>query len=573
MKAGGSIIQAELKQDRTAVMGFAVEGRGYAAPKRKALRLDGHSGTVVLDLPAIAPGDRFEPAAVKVTGATFYGKLEDYAGLAVREAPQTVHSDGAWGNPSGGETGFILDFGGMRSVLGLARLSGDFKFTLVLPWLGTDFGPASLFPSYPGNTPQRGPSADGAFGVSLRGAETQKLYVQIRGDLSAEAFAAACALESLAFPANLRASVADRPPFWTHPGPLQGETSMQGLSEALTSLAADLKAPLSPKLTIQSDAPGVLEVPGGFGFLQAEKGAAASWAGSPATSIPLRAGVPGTLPLRFPAPQDGKTWSLRSLRMAAHATLDPWIFEPVGTDPAGSPASLRIDARLSACQGFRPAAPVELHGVGLLLAAAADAEISVELCADESGRPATGPALAVRMLSLAGAAEWREALFEKPIALEAGALAWIVLKAKSGTALWSAAPAYAGIAAQYAEDGTAWQPFPRMLPAPVPGAAPPPGPKPTPVDHPAAGLRLFRTPRPEENQARVILSHANGGALVEMPLPVGDEAVEAEWLWPASGRPELAPGPDRGLELGLRSLSGGVLDIASASVFFAWKGA
>ena len=86
MKAGGSIIQAELKQDRTAVMGFAVEGRGYAAPKRKALRLDGHSGTVVLDLPAIAPGDRFEPAAVKVTGATFYGKLEDYAGLAVREA-------------------------------------------------------------------------------------------------------------------------------------------------------------------------------------------------------------------------------------------------------------------------------------------------------------------------------------------------------------------------------------------------------------------------------------------------------------------------------------------------------
>ena len=96
MKAGGSIIQAELKQDRTAVMGFAVEGRGYAAPKRKALRLDGHSGTVVLDLPAIAPGDRFEPAAVKVTGATFYGKLEDYAGLAVREDLRSAVRAGRW---------------------------------------------------------------------------------------------------------------------------------------------------------------------------------------------------------------------------------------------------------------------------------------------------------------------------------------------------------------------------------------------------------------------------------------------------------------------------------------------
>lgn len=529
------------------------------------------SGTRTFDLPQILPGDRFEPAAVAVTGAAFAGKLRHFAGVSVREVPEIIKSDGEWGGGPGAQRGFILDFGGMRSILRLLRAGSSLGYVLVLPWQGTDFGAASLFPAHGGRVPTRTPAASPVAQVSLRGAESQKLYVQVANNLTLDEFLDQCVVETLAFPANLRASVNDGPPFWTHPGPLQGEASMTGLAEALTSLAAGLAAPLVPRLALQSDSPGVIAVPGGFAFLQAEKSAPASWAGDAGTTVPLRAGVPGTLPMHFPLPVDGKAWILRSLKVSAAATLSPWIFEAIGPDPQGSPSSLRADARLSAAQGFAAAQAVELFGVGLMLGAAPDAEVSVELCADEGGRPAPGPALAVCMLSLSGEAAWRDALFEKPLSLDAGTAWWIALKAKSGTVWWSAAPAGAAKRALYAEDGTAWQPFPRMLPAPLPAGSP--APAKTPVDFPAAGLRLFRAPRPDENQARVILSHAGAASTVEMALPVSDEAIEVEWLWPEGHRPELAPADSgRSLELGIRSLAGGTLEIAGATLYFAWKG-
>jgi hypothetical protein len=562
--------EAKVKnQARPEIMGAQKAGRAHGIPALPQPHTQ--SGTLILDLPQILPGDRFEPAAVTVTGEAFYGKLKAFANVTVREVPEIVNADGAWGDKPGEQRGFILDFGGMRSILRLLRSGSALTYVLVLPWQGTDFAQASLSPAYSGPFPMRTPEERGTHQFSLRGAESQKLYVQIAADLTLEEFLDQCMLETLVFPANLRASVADRPPFWTYPGPLQGETAMQGLSEALTSLAADLTAPLAPKLTLQSDAPGALQVPGGFAFLKAEKSAAASWAGSPGTAVPLRAGVPGTLPMRFPVPEDGKIWLLRSLKLSAAAGLAPWILDPVTPDPAGGTSALRINARLSAAQGFLCAQPVELHGVGLLLAAPQGAELSIELFADDGGRPVAAEALETRMLAVSGESAWQEALFEKPLLLEAGATAWIVVKAKSGSALWNVAPAAGSIAALYAEDGTAWQPFPRMLPA-ASGSPAAPGAK-TPVAYPSAGLRLFRTPRPEENQSRVVVSHANGASLVEMALPVSDEAVEVEWLWPEAGRPQLAPAEGgRGIELGIRALSSGNLDISAATLFFAWKG-
>jgi hypothetical protein len=583
--------EAEIKQYQPAEYATFHAAPVYRQNHQPFPPLSERSGTLVSDLPAILPGDRFEPASCRVKGSPFAGKLKDFSGAAVREVSETVNSSGEWAASTGSQRGFILDFGGMRSILRLLRAPGStMAYVLVLPWQGTDFAMGSLFPAQTGTTPTRKPKSPGVEEVSLRGAESQKIYVQIQGNLTLDQFLDECVLETLVFPANLRASVGDRPPFWTHPGPLQGEVDMTGLAEALTSLAADLAAPLSPKLTLQSDAPGVLEFTGGFSFLSAEKSAPASWAGNAATSLELRAGVPGVFPMHFPEPQDGKTWELRSLKLHAAAALAPWILDAVTPEPASESASLRVDARLSAAQNFRTGPGVELFGVGLLLGSAQGAELSIELQADEGGRPAAAPALASKMLAIAanggnsgngangggmgnlGNSAWYEASFETPLLLEAGKDFWIVAKAKSGSVRWAVAPALedAGTAASgrayaalYAEDGTAWQPYPRMLPVVSAAVA---------VAAPAAGLRLFRTPRPEENQARVTISHAYGASVVAMSLPVTDEPVEVEWLWPASGRPLLPPAADgRRIDLDIQARSSGGLDVQAATVFFAWK--
>lgn len=580
--------EAEIKTYQPAEYALSKSAPVYRQNHQPFPPLSEQSGTLISDLPAILPGDRFEPAVCRVKGSPFAGRLKDFSGAAVREVSETVDSLGAWAASTGSQRGFILDFGGMRSILRLLRAPGSaLAYALVLPWQGTDFAMGSLFPAQTGTTPARKPKSPGVEEVSLRGAESQKIYVQIEGNLSLDQFLDQCVLETLVFPANLRASVGDRPPFWTHPGPLQGEAEMTGLAEALTSLAADLTAPLSPKLTLQSDAPGVLEIIGDFSFLSAEKSAPASWAGNASTSLELRAGVPGVFPMHFPGPKDGKVWELRSLKLDAAAVLAPWILDAVTPEPASDDASIRVDSRLSAAQNFRTGPGVELFGVGLFLGAAQGAELSIELQTDDGRRPAAAPALASKMLTVSGDganqesggsvnggsggnAAWYEATFETPLSLEAGKDFWIVAKAKSGAARWAVAPvpedgsasapgkAYAAL---YAEDGTAWQPYPRMLPAPSQAAA-----------SPAAGLRLFRAPRPEENQARVTLSHAYGASVVEMSLPVTDEPVEVEWLWPAAGRPLLPPAADgRSIGLDIRARSSGSLDVRSATIFFAWK--
>jgi hypothetical protein len=295
--------------------------------------------------------------------------------------------------------------------------------------------------------------------------------------------------------------------------------------------------------------------------------------------LPLQAGVTGALPLFLPQPLDGKTWELRSLKLKALPKLSPWIFEAVTPDPEArvdgkeNRAAVRADGRLSAAQGFVLAQETELHGVGLLLGSQGDAELSIELSADAAGRPGTGAPLATKMLNLSGDAAWREVLFDKPLTLKAGSY-WIGMKAKSGKAMWSAAPGPDAMAACYAEDGDGWQPFPRMLPS-GPGISPPSPFMPLPsasVASPCAALRLFRTPRPEENQARVVASHVSGSVTVDMALPAGGGAVDVEWLFPDGHRPLLPPGADgRSTQLSIRSLSSGQLDIQAATVFFAWK--
>jgi hypothetical protein len=352
---------------------------------------------------------------------------------------------------------------------------------------------------------------------------------------------------------------------------LQGDDKMTGLAEALTALAADLTGPLAPKLTVQSDAPGVIQLPDGFSALTAEKSAPASWAGAASTSLPVQAGVTGTLSLQFPQSPNGKTWELRSLKLKAAPKLSPWIFEAATPDPGGGYAAIRADGRLSAAQRFVLAQDTELHGVGLLLGGAA--ELSVELSPDAGGRPGDAAPSATKMLTVDGDAAWREVLFDKPLALKAGSY-WIGLKAKSGKAEWSAAPGPDALAACYAEDGDGWQAFPRMLPS-GPGISPPSPFLPlhsASLASPCAALRLFRTPRPEENQARVVASYAAGSETVDLALPPGGGAVDVEWLFPEGHRPLLAPGADGyGTELSIRSLSSGRLDIQSATIFFTWK--
>jgi hypothetical protein len=245
---------------------------------------------------------------------------------------------------------------------------------------------------------------------------------------------------------------------------------------------------------------------------------------------------------------------LRSLRVEAAPDLEPWIVEFLAPDAENSPAALRVDARLGAAQPFVPLHAGELRGVSLLLGSEAGAELGVEFCADAGGRPEASP-LATQKLIVEGPRAWRELRLDAPLPLEAGARMWVVLKAKSGGAFWAAAAATSE-AARLSEEGTAWRPYPPMIPGE--GG----------VFEPAAGLRLLRLPRPEENQARLVMAHAAGPNVVQMELPPGGVSAAVEWLWPEAGRPDLPSGENgRALQLTVHPLSSGTLALESATVF------
>jgi len=183
------------------------------------------SGEKELLLTTVAPGSRVAKAQARVSGAAFSGRLKFFKGIKVTASPVVYNADGQPEAPvMKGEQAFILDFTGMRSVLRLELLNNKGKFTLVLPWLGTDFSPKSLYPispSSPGGMALPLPDSVGASVVRFVGVETTKLFIQLAptgNALKETEMLEHCRIATATHPSNVKASLNGRLPFWTRPG-------------------------------------------------------------------------------------------------------------------------------------------------------------------------------------------------------------------------------------------------------------------------------------------------------------------------------------------------------------------
>lgn len=532
-------------------------GWGYAP----TATLYERSGTIVLPMPEIAPGDRFAALPIELTGVPFAGLLRNWSGAAALENSQRLDANGFWENSTAGQ-GYILDLGGMWPVLELRTGSLATKITAVVPWLGTDFAPASLYPAHPGATPSRAPDPTGTTLAALRGVQSQKLYVQLSTGVGVNDLLDGLVVVSAAYPRNLRARIDTGDVFWTHPGELRGQTAITGLNDSLNALARELETNATPSLVVESDAPGVILSPADpFGTLVAQKGTEATWAGDPGTTVVVKAGEAIPLPLIFTDDDSGRGWVNRSLRISGRYDASPWRMEALqDEESATTPMGLEVDAHFAAGRSFTLSRDTELHGVSLRLCSEGKSSLLLELLADQDGVPG-GEALASAELSLAAEPDsiWREALFAEPLALAAGQTCWVVLKAREGEARWLAVSTEASDS-RYSEEGGTWSAFPEVY-RNATGS----------TGLPQAMLRLLRLPHPEESDALLALSLPGKSGTLALSWDRRKEGEPQEWIIPSSEPAELPPpsgGKGRTWQATVTSKAGGVLELAQVELFY-----
>ncbi len=524
------------------------------------------SGTLVLPMPEIAPGDRFAEVPIEVTGVPFAGLLQHWSGVAAFENSQRLSSAGVWESSATGEQGYILDLGGMWPVLELRTGDLGATITCVVPWLGTDFAPASLYPAHTGSTPSRAPDSTGTAVAALRGVQSQKLYVQLSTGVSVADLLEKLIVVSGVYPRNLRARIDTGDVFWTHAGELRGQTVITLLNESLNALAREISTKVTPNLVIESDAPGVILPPASpFEDLVAQKGAEASWAGEPGTDVPIEAGEDIAVPLIFTDDGSGKGWIARSLRIHGRYDASPWRLQSLQSeDSQAAPMGLVLDAHFSAARRFTLTHEAELHGVSLQLAGEEKSGLLLELMGEKDGLP-SGEVLASAELPLEAdpGGSWREALFAEPLVLASAQSFWVLLKAREGSARWLAVAAEASDS-RYSEEGGAWSAFPEVYRS-ADGS----------IALPQATLRLLRLPYAEESDALLTISlPVQGGGALELAWDRRKQAEPMEWKLPLSNPPELPPpagDAGRTWEAAVTSQAGGTLELERVELFYELK--
>jgi hypothetical protein len=413
---------------------------------------DPHSGDAEVDLGTLPAGARVTAAPISVTGRAFHGLIQSLAGATVLASP-VVYTNSGTANPSSSTKAYIVDFAGSRSVLGVSTAISGARITLVLPWMGTDFGPKAAYGTGSATTPPA-PDATGTTFVHLTGLETMKLFVQLSGSSlpDPDGFAAQSRITTGTFPSNVRASLNGRLPFWSKPGPLSGEAVPTGLVEDLTAVLAeaDAGASVGVRLTLTTDTPGVLDVAvDPAADLAFEHTATAKWGAGASTTVAVRALEPTILPVPFP--NDGTAdWAVSALDLLVGGDFPLW--RAVGaqsSDDAGH-LGLRVDAGLSVARRLAFEADTDLFGVAALVRARSAAGLRLELVGEEADAPGGGPPLAAVDVEAPAAAPvadasglpaaWLDVLFDAPVAMPAGSAAWAVLRAKNGSVEWAALP-------------------------------------------------------------------------------------------------------------------------------------
>jgi hypothetical protein len=445
------------------------------------------SGQTTLQFAELTPGASVRTARVRVVGQAFHGKLKDFRGTRVTRSPLVYDNSGAAVPNVAGQRAFVVDFGGVRTVLGL-RVATGLGIVLVLPWAGTDFSPKAIYPV--GGTfafyALPVPNSTGKGSVGFPAIDTAKLFVQVAGaSLPDETqFAEDTRIVSGVLPQNLRASVNGRPVFFTHPGPLDREVELIGLADDLNAIAAAASTPVQATLELAADTPGAL-LPSfdAATDLVVERSAAARWGGRDTVDVALAASMPTPIELVFPE-SGALPWQVSRVVLGLTGRFPRWrAFGPLG--PPGGKLAAKVNAQFSVARRIVLPGRVTLHGLSLPLVPAGNAELRLEVAADADGAPAGGPPLAAVDLALApDAPPWTEALFATPLDTGEAQALWAVLKGKSGEARWAATtePAQQPPATLYTHEGGAWQRYP------VRGGT-----------SPAPLLRVLREPLAREN--------------------------------------------------------------------------
>jgi len=517
------------------------------------------SGQATLALGTFGPGSSVQRARVRVRGEAFHGTLDKFFGTRVTAAPLVYDQNGAAAPSITGQQAFVLDFGGVRSLLGLVMPQGV-KTVLVLPWMGTDFARQPIYPISSTYAFHALPAADsnGKRQVGFPAIETAKLFVQVIGNFASEAaFALQVRIVTAVLPQNLRASVNGRPVFFTKPGALDGEVELTGLAEELNAAVQELDnaqpvaLPLS--LDIVCDTPGALEIVfDAAQDLALERSQTALWGGRSSLDLTLSALMPTPLELVLPT-ADAAPWQLRRLLLELGGSFPRWrAFGPAG--PPDGRQSASVNSRFSVARRLALPGRVQLHGLELALQASAAAELRLELLPEVDGAPAAAAApLAALDLTLAATGEapaWQPALLATVLDTGSAIALWLVLKCKSGNVAWWATSAAASVppATLVAQEGGRWQRYPTRA-----GQAP------------APLLRLLREPLPRENLPLLTLQWNGTELAAQTDLGTG-AAARIEFALP--GDSALAATPSAGAvtaTLTTTAAASGTLHVRSAT--------
>jgi hypothetical protein len=521
---------------------------------------DPRSGEIPFTLFQQVPvGSHVDPSlSITVTGRPFRGTLDHLAGAKVTESPVRYDGNGAPGSV-GGQRAYIVDFGASLSVLSLNMIDPGLTGTipgivLVLPWLGTDFSPKAAYGAEQGNRPLPVPTTASTV-VGLPGIESTKLLIQVDGNsLAAGDFAAHCRVTLGTYPANVRASLNDRLPFWTKPGSLREEQPANGFAQDLNTLLASLTTPVDVTLVLTSDVPGVLGIggwnppPGGVIHT-----AAARWGGQAATQVALAALESQAVTIPFPI---GSPAVVTDLTLAVAGAFPPWRSYPAQALTAPGNLGMKVDANFSVARRMQFASGATVYGVTLpVRASGADTQIRLEVQADQGGLPAGGKPIAGADLSLgattAGDVTWREVLFASPAAIAAGKGVWLVAKARTGGVEWVgvADRPDPGARTVVASGGGPWDDYP-----PVDAKAP------------LAQLRVLRRPFPAENTPLLDLAWAEPPGATFLAEPAA-ATVQVDMQAPAAGAAALQPsGGNVTVVVSLTARSSGTLSIKGATL-------
>ena len=520
------------------------------------------SGDTELALGDVGPGASIKRARVRVNGEAYRGKVRNFRGARVTSSPLVYDANGAAAPSVPGQRAFVIDFGGVRTLLGMSVPGNKAKIVLVLPWMGTDFGSRPAYPVTGSLAFYAFPEPDptGKASVGFPAIETAKLFVQIAGGGIGDAsqFAEEARIVTGVMPTNVRASVNGRPVFFTQPNALDREVELTGLAEELNAIAAEARSTIATMLKIATDTPGALLVTyDAITDLEVERSAVARWGGRDALDAPLAGLTPTPLPLVFPT-KDAMPWKVRRIALDLRGSFPPWrAFGPVGMPTAN--LALKASAQFSVARRFPVPGRTVLHGIALpLRLPAGNAEVRLEIVTDADGAPAEGKPLATLdlVLDASDAAAWHDALVPTPFDTGDATALWAVLKGKSGTVEWTAQsePGPVPPATLYTNEGGTWQRYP------VRG-----GQAPSPL------LRVLREPIARENAPLLTLVLANGesATVVRSGDPSDDTPAMLEFELPAGKVVTVTPGDGAVLiTLTATAAATGVLVVRSATAYF-----